>query len=86
MKQMRLMDGRCPACGEWQQLNEALLGHGSVCGNCRQVVKLIPRTSGRRKLRWVVVALLVAGGLLGTLVLWQWRVESLVRTLSGPEL
>ncbi len=80
------VDVRCPVCKEWYEARPELVGTRTVCGNCRQEVIMVPRSSQARAWMKVLVVLIVLGGIVLAVWLYQARLDSITRTLSGPAL
>ncbi len=82
----REIDARCPVCKEWLTIPETDLGVTGRCGNCQQMVQLIPRSSQakfRRNLVAIIVTLLIIGS---AIWLYNYRVKVTTRNIGGQEL
>ena len=78
-----LIDGRCPVCKQWRQMAAAAVGTLTVCGNCRQEVRLVPRSSAGRAWQMFFKVLIVAGGVWLCVALYGCREEAMVRSMGG---
>jgi hypothetical protein len=83
---MKTIDGRCPVCKEWRQMDVAAVGMLTICGNCRQTVRLVPRSSTSRGWRNFLRVLIVLGGVWLCATLYSCREASLVRSYGGVEM
>ncbi len=80
---MKTIEARCPVCGEWGWADPALIGNETTCPNCRQTVRVIPRTQRARARRDIARILIVAGGVILFLLIYEARVGALARVLGS---
>ena len=83
---MKTIDGRCPVCKQWRQMDVAAVGMLTICGNCRQTVRLVPRSSAARGWRNFVRVLMVMGGVCLCGWMYSCRMEGMVRSYGGVPL
>ncbi len=73
----KLVSSKCPMCGERRVIERASVGQESECANCRQVVRLIPKSTVRLKVEyWLFFLASLAAMWLGFHI-YQSRLDSL---------
>lgn len=85
-QKIRRIEARCPVCKQWSQIDREELGLDVTCPNCRQAVKLVPRSSAARGWRNFLKVLIVLGGVALCLWMYSCREEYMTRSMGGVPL
>jgi DNA-directed RNA polymerase subunit RPC12/RpoP len=83
MKAAPQVDVKCPACGEWYAIPETTVGRQIQCPNCRQLERMVPRTSRARAWRRFGVYMIYVGIFLLVILIYLLCVNRFTRTLSA---
>lgn len=74
---------RCPVCAELSDMPADQVGGETICRNCKQVVRMVPLSTGQRQMR-VVMRLAIVLMVTGVLAVGiYWWVMSEVRNFNA---